>query len=94
MKASITLTPTLFDKMTNTVTTLLQQPVAALAGYYSGVLDRPVSIRQTWQLLNAQLAFFLTAFSSCGLLLRCLCIVWLCTALLQCRASFGQRDDE
>lgn len=39
--------------------TMVKAPFAALAKYYSHVLEREISIRQTLLLLNAQTAFFL-----------------------------------
>ena len=57
-----------------------------LSTYYSRVLEQRVSRRQTWMLLNAQLAFFFTVFPvACPFLLRLVCLVWLVASLLQCR---------
>ena len=83
------MTPSVLNQVINTFAAFAEQPVAALANYYSQVLERHVSYRQTWLLLNAQLAFFLTVFSACGLLLRMACILWLVSALLQCKAAFA-----
>ena len=87
MKTTITMTPTVTDKFINCITSCLKQPVAALANYYSNILERQVSCRQTLMLLHAQTAFFVTVFSSCGIILRILCIAWLITTLLQCKAE-------
>lgn len=92
MRTTMTMTPSVLTQVMNTLTTVVEQPVAALANYYSRVLERQVSCRQTWQLLNAQLAFFVTVFSSCGLLLRFACILWLVSALLRCKAVFSVEE--
>lgn len=88
MKTTITMTPAVTDKFINIIASTLRQPVAALANYYSGILERQVSCRQTLMLLHAQAAFFVTVFSSCNLVLRIVSIAWLITTLLQCRAEF------
>lgn len=79
----------------NNFVALASQPVRALATYYSRVLERRISCRQTWLLLNAQLAFFLTVFTSCSLMLRTICLIWLVLALLQCKTALaaGQQTD-
>lgn len=62
--------------------------VAPLARYYSRVLDTEVSTRQTLLLVNAQAAFFMTAFpADCHLLLRLGCLAWLISAAMKCRDS-------
>ena len=79
----MTMTPSVLTQVMNTLTTVVEQPVAALANYYSRVLERQVSCRQ---------AFFVTVFSSCGLLLRFACILWLVSALLRCKAVFSVEE--
>ena len=68
-----------------------QQPVSRLASYYGSVLDRPINIRQTLHLVNAQVAFLFTAFAACGLLLRVACIAWLLSALMGCKTALGEQ---
>ena len=97
MKTTMTMTPSVLNQVMNTFAAFVEQPVAALANYYSRILERQVSYRQTWLLLNAQFAFFVTASSACGLLLRMVCILWLVSALLRCKAAFaadGQMESE
>lgn len=97
MRTTLTVTPSVLNLLMSKFAAAAEQPVATLANYYSRVLERPISCRQTWLLLNAQLAFFMTVFSGCGLLLRLVCILWLLSALLQCKAVFaaaGQTENE
>lgn len=83
------------SQVTNNFVALVSQPVRVLAAYYSHILERRISCRQMWLLLNAQLAFFLTVFTSCSLVLRTICLIWLVLALLQCKTalSTGQQTD-
>ena len=97
MKSTMTVTPSVLNLVMSKIAAVAEQPVEALANYYSRVLERQVSCRQTWFLLNAQLAFFMTVFSGCGLSLRIVCLLWLISALLQCKAVFaadGQTENE
>ena len=67
---------------------LLRWPLVALSHYYSAVLERPVGIRQTLLLLNAQAAFLFAAFPVSGpLALRAVCVAWLLHAVLKCRSA-------
>lgn len=64
-------------------------PVNWLRKYYSSCLDREISVRQVWLLLNAQAAFFMTAFPvSCPIILRMAFLVWLLHALRLCKRAF------
>ena len=62
-------------------------PADALACYYSRVLGRDLNRRQTWLLVNAQLAFFVSAFSSTGLMMRLVLCAWLLQSVLACRRA-------
>jgi len=62
-------------------------PADALACYYSRVLGRDLNRRQTWLLVNAQLAFFVSAFSSTGLMMRLVLCAWLLQSVLSCRRA-------
>ena len=64
---------------------MAERPLSELTRYYSGVLERQLSKRQTLHLLNAQLAFLLTVFPTMSLILRILCLVWFVGAVLKCR---------
>lgn len=88
MKTTITMTPTVTDKLFTSIASNLKQPVAALANYYSNILERQVTSRQTLTLLHAQAAFFVTVFSSCSIIMRFVCIAWLITTIVHCKAEF------
>ena len=45
------------QNMLNSITNKVKSPIILLAKYYSTVLERKISIRQTLLLLNAQIAF-------------------------------------
>lgn len=75
-----------FDAVINIVATTVRRPLLWLTSYYTRVLERPVSLRQTLLLVNAQLAFLATVLpAECPLLLRLLSLAWLVSALLKCR---------
>lgn len=66
----------------------MRMPLLWLSAYYSSVLERKVSLRQTLLLVNAQMAFFFTVFPVAGpLLLRLLCCAWLLHAVLKCKQA-------
>ena len=66
----------------------VRKPLLALARYYSSVLDRPINLKQTLLLLNAQTAFLMAAFPvECPLLLRAACGYWLYRALMRCKEA-------
>ena len=69
----------------NQTTDAMRRPLMMLTQYYSKVLDRKLDMRQTLSLLNAQLAFFVTAFAGCSLMLRAFLFAWLVSALLKCK---------
>lgn len=77
------------NRVMNHVVVLVAQPLMLLSDYYTKVAGSRVSLRQTGMLLNAQLAFFLTVFTDCGVLLRMVCMVWLVVSLLQCKSFLG-----
>ena len=62
------------------------RPIEWLCSYYSDVLDRKLTMRQTWLLVNAQLAFgaaFFPVEAPWGV--RIGCLVWVVSALLKCK---------
>ena len=69
----------------NQVSDDVRRPLMMLTQYYSKVLDRKLNLRQTLSLLNAQLAFFVTAFAGCSLMVRAFLFAWLVSALLKCK---------
>lgn len=67
---------------------IISRPIALLSLYYSHCLDREISIKQTWILLNAQAAFAMAAFPvSCPWMMRLTCIAWLLHALYLCKKN-------
>lgn len=66
----------------------VRRPVQWLRRYYSVALQREVSMRQTWLLLNAQAAFAAAFFpTSEPLVLRLCCMGWLLSAMLKCKGA-------
>ena len=64
------------------------EPVALLAGYYSSVLERKVSQRQTLLILEAQAAFFTGILpADIPVVVRLLAAGWFVSALMRCRKS-------
>ena len=66
---------------------MAERPLSGLTRYYSDVLERQLSTRQTLLLLNAQLAFLMTVFPSMSFVLRILCLTWLVGAVVKCRRT-------
>lgn len=59
-----------------------------VARHYSHLLGTDINRHQTGLLLNAQAAFIFTVFPiECSITLRLLCLIWLVSALLQCKRS-------
>lgn len=62
------------------------RPIEWLCSYYSDVLDRKLTMRQTWLLINAQLAFGAASFPvEAPWVVRIGCLVWVVSALLKCK---------
>ena len=62
------------------------RPMEWLCSYYSDVLDRKLTMRQTWLLVNAQLAFGAAFFPvEAPWVVRIGCLVWVVSALLKCK---------
>lgn len=62
------------------------RPIEWLCSYYSNVLDRKLTMRQTWLLVNAQLAFGAAFFPvEAPWVVRIGCLVWVVSALLKCK---------
>lgn len=62
------------------------RPIEWLCSYYSDVLDRKLTIRQTWLLINAQLAFGAAFFPvEAPWVVRIGSLVWVVSALLKCK---------
>ena len=76
----------------NQVAAAVRRPLSMLTDYYSSVLNKKLSTKQTLTLLNAQLAFVMTVFAGCSLPVRALLLAWLVGALLKCKRLFGNDD--
>ena len=62
------------------------RPIEWLCSYYSDVLERKLTIRQLWLLINAQLAFGAAFFPvEAPWVVRIGCLVWVVSALLKCK---------
>ena len=67
----------------------LSMPVRILSGYYSSVLGREVSIKQTWALIEVQTAFFAGIFpADISVFVRLLMAAWFLYALGRCKKMF------
>ncbi len=90
MKREMVITPVQpaaeLKSISDKVALAIRMPLLWLSRYYSMVMERPVSIKQTLALLHAQLAFVFAVFPVAGpLLLRVVCTVWLWYAVKKCR---------
>lgn len=62
------------------------RPIEWLCSYYSNVLERKLTMRQTWLLINAQLAFGAAFFPvEAPWIVRIGCLAWVVSALLKCK---------
>lgn len=62
------------------------RPIEWLCSYYSDVLERKLTMRQTWLLINAQLAFGAAFFPvEAPWVVRIGCLVWVVSALQKCK---------
>ena len=77
----------------NQMAAAVRRPLSMLTDYYSGVLNKKLSIKQTLSLLNAQCAFIFTVFSGCSLMLRALLLTWLVASLLKCKRIMSSDAD-
>ena len=77
-----------FELNLSEVANALRLPVELLRKYYAKVLERELSMRQTWLLINVQAAFVFAAVPVDGpWLLRIACCGWLLHALLKCKSE-------
>ena len=65
------------------------KPVNWLSTYYSSVLGQKISTKQTLLLLNAQVAFVMTAFpAEAHFVVRIICLSWFIKAVWACKQVF------
>ena len=68
------------------VKNVANRPVEWLRQYYSSVLERDINMRQTWNLIEVQTAFFAGIMpANYSLWLRAACCAWFLWALKRCR---------
>ena len=77
----------LTQKLSKTVDAI-KQPIEWLRKYYSVVLEKEISMKQTRILLETQLAFVMAFFpADIHLLLRAGSLVWFCNCLYKCKKA-------
>lgn len=77
------------------ICTKASAPLQWLRGYYSTVLEQPVSMRQTKALTAAQLAFLVTVMpADYPLLMRLAACAWFVASILKCRRVMESPDHE
>lgn len=64
-----------------------------LTKYYSEMLNKKLSTKQTLHLLNTQLAFVMAVFPGCSLIMRMIFLSWLITAVIQCSKALKHSTD-
>lgn len=85
MKKEMTLTVTLADRVRMAVQFLGEY----LSQVYSWVMEEPVSVSQSWKILNASAALVVTAFFPLSIPVRLLSLCWFIHGLLICRDEFA-----
>lgn len=77
-----------FAGMKKKVVHTLRMPMVLLQRYYSTVLEKPVSMKQTKLLVEAQAAFVIGVFPVDGpILFRILSAAWLVWAVWKCKQA-------
>lgn len=70
------------------VTSTLNKPIELLRKYFSACLEKEVSLRQTWLIIQAQVAFILAALpADYSLLLRFVFALWFGWSVLRCKKA-------
>lgn len=77
-----------FTELISKIGVWASEPVRLLGEYYSSVLERKLSIGQTWRLIEVQLAFFACIFpADLSVAVRLLAVAWLGSAVTRCRKA-------
>lgn len=67
------------------IASIVKSPVELLRKYFSTCIGHEISIRRTWLIIQAQVAFFVTVFTSeCPLALRAIFAVWFLVSVVRC----------
>lgn len=64
------------------------KPMEWLRKYYSRVLEKPISRKQTWLMIEAQAAFVLGILPlDCPIWLRAVCVGWFAWSVKRCKRA-------
>lgn len=67
------------------------EPLRLLGAYYSGILERKLSRRQTWRLIEAQMAFLMSILpADMSVAARLVLVAWLASAVARCRKALKE----
>lgn len=77
-----------FEELANRLGSWAAEPVRLLGEYYSGILERQLSMKQTWRMIEVQLAFLSCLFpADLPAAVRLLTVVWLVWASIRCKRA-------
>lgn len=66
----------------------MEKPLEWLGKYYGQVLGKPISRKQTWLMIEAQVAFALGVLpADCPLWARAICLAWLTWSVRKCKRA-------
>ncbi len=89
MEKNIQLTAGNNANIVDNLMSMVKKPFNFMRNYYSGVIGKKVSVKQTWLLTEVQIAFIFAVFPvEANLLLRAAAVIWLISSLLRTKASF------
>lgn len=78
-------TTAVFENVANAI----KAPFNFMRNYYSSVIGRKISAKQTWLLTEVQLAFVFAVFPvEAPFVLRILAVLWLVSSLIRTKSSF------
>lgn len=67
---------------------VIRSPFNFLRMYYSGIIGKKISFKQTWLITETQIAFIFAVFPvEASFTLRVLAVVWFLTSLIRTKAS-------
>lgn len=72
----------------NKIADWASEPVRLLGAYYSGILERELTTRQTWRLIEVQIAFLMSILpADMSIAARLVLIGWLASAAARCKKA-------
>lgn len=78
-------TTAVFENVMNAI----KAPFNFMRNYYSGIIGREISAKQTWLITEVQIAFVFAVFPvEAPFVLRILSVLWLISSLLRTKSSF------